>query len=266
VKPDKERDSKQDERESDVETVFAIIKDSLAHLLTKPGIILISTFLALVLWGPKGRPVFTPLFKDWIVGDLGQQNFRLQMLSFGSGVLLLVVVPFVLIKFRFRERLSDYGLGLGDVKLGAAFCGLVLLLSLPLFYFSSRSPQIWAEYPLIYQGMDAAEIKQVFNWSSFLLFEMMYVSFFFVIEFTFRGYMLFGLEQQFGRYTVLIQMLSYTAWHLPKPTGELLGTPVFGFAVAAVTLRLRSVWYVFFAHWLLNIFLDLMILWNRGVI
>ncbi|HEU4386252.1 MAG TPA: CPBP family intramembrane glutamic endopeptidase, partial [Blastocatellia bacterium] len=170
------------------------------------------------------------------------------------------------IKLRFKDKLSSYGLGLGDIKLGAVFFGLVVLITLPLFFFGARSPAMWAEYPLIYQGMDTAQIKEVFTWPSFLTYELIYGSFFFVIEFTFRAYMLFGLEQQFGRYTVLIQMLSYTAWHLPKPTAELLGTPVFGFTVAAVTLRLRSVWYVFLAHWLLNIIIDILILWNRGVI
>jgi hypothetical protein len=61
-------------------------------------------------------------------------------------------------------------------------------------------------------------------------------------------------------------MLSYTAWHLPKPTAERVGTPIWGFATAAVTLRVGSVWYVFAGHWLLNIFLDILILVNRGVI
>ena len=78
--------------------------------------------------------------------------------------------------------------------------------------------------------------------------------------------MLFGLREKFGFYAILIQMLSYTAWHLPKPFPELIGTPLRGFAVAAVTLRVGSVWYVFLAHWLLNIFLDTMILVQRGVI
>src|SRR5262249_49379618 len=97
-------------------------------------------------------------------------------------------------------------------------------------------------------------------------YELIYASFFFIIEFVFRGYMLFGLRERFGLYAILIQMLSYTAWHLPKPVTELIGTPVWGFAVAVVTLRVRSLWYVFLAHWLLNIFLDTMILVNRGII
>ncbi|HEX7452911.1 MAG TPA: CPBP family glutamic-type intramembrane protease, partial [Polyangiaceae bacterium] len=58
----------------------------------------------------------------------------------------------------------------------------------------------------------------------------------------------------------------YTAWHLTKPTTELIGTPIWGFVVAAVTLRLNSLWYVFLAHWLLNMFMDTLILVHLGVI
>ena len=252
--------------EPEVETVFKIIKDSFEHLITKPGIILISVFLLLILWGPKGEPIFKSWFNSWLEADAPHEQLRLQMLSYASGLLLLVVIPCLLIKFRFKESLKSYGLGLGDVRLGLTFVAVLIIISLPLFYFGSRNPQMWVEYPLIYRGMDVAQIRQQFQWHSFLLYELIYASFFFVIEFTFRGYMLFGLRERFGLYVILIQMLSYTAWHLPKPVPELLGTPVWGFAVAAVTLRARSLWYVFIAHWLLNIFLDVMILVNRGVI
>jgi membrane protease YdiL (CAAX protease family) len=74
------------------------------------------------------------------------------------------------------------------------------------------------------------------------------------------------MQDRFGRYAVLFQMLSYTAWHLVKPLPELSGTLLWGFATAAVTLRARSVWYVFIAHWLLNIFMDTMVLFRQGVL
>ena len=58
-----------------------------------------------------------------------------------------------------------------------------------------------------------------------------------MIEFIFRGYLLFGLEGiqdmgvptggrgvegafYFGRYALLIQMFSYIVWHLGKPIPE----------------------------------------------
>jgi len=253
-------------QDPDVQTIVDIIKDSLAQLITKPGIILISVFLLLIVWGPKGEPIFLPLLKGWVEADPSNTQLRIQIVSYTSGVLLLVVTPILLIKLRFKDRLVDYGLGLGDVKLGMVFMGVLIVVCLPFFFFGARNHAMWVEYPLIYRGMDVEQIKQQFTWQSFLCYELIYASFFFVIEFIFRGYMLFGLQERFGLYSVLIQMLSYTAWHLPKPVPELITTPVWGFVVAAVTLRARSLWYVFVAHWLLNIFLDAMILVNCGVI
>lgn len=246
--------------------IFVIIKQTFLELLTKPGIILMSTFVLMILWGPKGSPFFMDWFGEWIHEIPERTGFRTQIVSFVSGFILLIIIPFLIIKFRFKEKLTQYGLGLGNVKLGLQLLGVVLLISIPIFYFGTFDDDMQNEYPMLYQNLDNEEIKAIFSWSSFLLYQLIYLLFFFVIEWVFRGYMLFGLHEKFGRYAVLIQMLSYTAWHLPKPTAELLGTPFWGFGVAAVTLRVGSMWYIFIAHWILNMFLDIMILMHKGVI
>jgi len=252
--------------EPDVETVFKIIKDTWDHLMTKPGIILISAFLLIMIWGPKGIPIFHEWFAEWIGTDPVQAAYRTQLLSYASGLLLGVVIPFLIIKFRFRESLSNYGLGLGNIRLGLVSMAIIIVVCLVPFYFGAKDESMMAEYPMLYQGLSTEQIKANFTWGSFLAYQLIYASFFFVIEFTFRGYLLFGLREKFGLYAVLTQMLSYTAWHLPKPVPELLGTPVWGFAVAAVSLRCGSMWYAFLAHWLLNVYLDIMILVNKGII
>ncbi|MBI5216275.1 MAG: CPBP family intramembrane metalloprotease [Ignavibacteriae bacterium] len=253
-------------QEPDVEKVFQIIGDTLKHFKTKEGIILLSSFLLLVVWGPKGDTILLPLFNQWLMPDQADRAFQLQLVSYSIGLLLLVLIPFLLIHFRFHGRFVDYGLGIGDTRWGWMTFLVIVGISLPLFYFGSMKQDMWKEYPLIYRGLNTDQIKQHFRWNVFLMYELLYASFFFIIEFTFRGYLLFGLKERFGRYAILIQMLSYTAWHLPKPATELVGTPVWGIAVAAVALRVNSLWYVFLAHWLLNVFLDLLILSNRGVI
>ena len=63
----------------------------------------------------------------------------------------------------------------------------------------------------------------------------------------------------FGRYALLIQMLSYTAWHLGKPLPELWGTLIWGLVAGAVAYTTRSLWLVIAAHWLLNVMLDAVI-------
>jgi membrane protease YdiL (CAAX protease family) len=251
---------------TEVLQIFAAIRETWRHLLTKPGIVIMSAFTAIVIWGPKGTPVFSGLFSGWLGSEPGTAALRAQYLSFGSGLVLLVLIPFLLIRFRYRERLTDYGLGLGDWRMGLVFTLILVVVSLGPFIVASRDPSMCQEYPLLYRGLTLAQKQAQFGWGSFLAFELLYTSFFFIIEFIFRGYLLFGLLPQFGEYAVIIQMLSYTAWHLTKPTTELIGTPLWGFVVAAVTLRVNSLWYVFLAHWLLNLLMDTLILVHLGVI
>ena len=66
----------------------------------------------------------------------------------------------------------------------------------------------------------------------------------------------------FGLYAILIQMLSYTMWHISNPTPELIGTIFWGIGVGAVALRVKSVWPIIISHWLLNVIMDTA-LWLR---
>jgi membrane protease YdiL (CAAX protease family) len=245
--------------------VFVIVRETYDHLKTREGIILMSTLLGVMIWGPKGTPIFSEFLTSWLKAIPAEELWRDQILSFITGSVVLVVVPICIIKFVLHERLADFGLGLGNFKLGSALTLVLILVSIPLFCFGSSSESMRVEYPMLYRGLtDAARIQR-FNGGSFVLYEATYALFFLTIEFIFRGYLLFGLSRRFGRYAVLFQMLSYTAWHLVKPLPELSGTLLWGFATAAVTLRARSIWYVFAAHYLLNIFLDCMILHGQGV-
>jgi membrane protease YdiL (CAAX protease family) len=245
--------------------VFAILRDTFNHLKTREGIILMSTLIGVVIWGPKGTPVFSDLLGPWLREIPAEELWREQLVSIMTGFLLLVGAPIMIIKLVFHERLSDFGLGAGDFKLGSALTLILVAVSVPLFWYGTTSDAMRLEYPLLYRGLPGPLRIQQFSWGSFVLFEATYALFFLTIEFIFRGYLLFGLSRRFGTYAVLFQMLSYTAWHLVKPLPELSGTLFWGFATAAVALRARSLWYVFIAHYLLNIFLDCMILHAQGV-
>jgi hypothetical protein len=68
------------------------------------------------------------------------------------------------------------------------------------------------------------------------------------------------------RYALLIQMLSYTAWHLGKPLPEPWGTIIWGLAAGAMAYTIRSIWPIVLAHWLLNVVLDASIVISLGLI
>jgi membrane protease YdiL (CAAX protease family) len=247
--------------------LIGAVLSAFRELLTREGILLWSVVLLLVASGPKAIPLFAPWFRPWLQSsDPLVANWRLQMFSFASGAVLLLAIPLAIIHFGFKQRPRDFGLGLGDRRLGLRFLLIGLIVVIPGAWLASSQPAMQAEYPLLYQGMTSSQIAARFNLGQFALFEILYASFFLTCEFTYRGYMLFGLEPRFGRYAIFIQMLPYVVWHLAKPVPELIGTPILGFVLGAIALRVRSLWYIMLVHWALNIFMDTFILVHRGVI
>jgi hypothetical protein len=257
----------------DVFTIFQIIKNTVIKLKDKTAIILWSSFVLLTLWGKKGSAEL--IFPEkWRASVFPNLAWRDQLVSFATGFILLVVVPCCIIKFRFKERLSDYGLGWPKerVKLGLLALVVTLVIALPFFWLGSLNPEMQKEYPLF--GKEAINA-----WGPFIIYELVYFLFFVTIEFIFRGYLLFGLygiedlealrgvkgikgPLVFGLYAILIQMLAYTMWHIYKPIPEYFGAIFWGVGVAAVALKIRSIWPIIISHWLLNVFLDIL-LWTK---
>ncbi|HWT25095.1 MAG TPA: CPBP family intramembrane glutamic endopeptidase [Solirubrobacteraceae bacterium] len=191
-----------------------------------------------------------------------------EWLSFAAGVVLLVGIPAILIRFVFHESLRDYGLCLPPPdrrRLTLLATVLLLAVSVLPFYVASENDAMRATYPL-YRGEFDGDLD-------FFVYELGYLAFFVAIEFVFRGYLLFGLFRLrdrdappgvsgepgplvFGYYAILVSMLSYTAWHLGKPLLELWGTLVWGLLAGTVALATRTILPIIAVHWLLNVFLD----------
>jgi len=266
----------------DFVTVLKLIWHSaVAAVRERPGQILASAFFLLMVWGFHGNFELLGLVVPGYVGPgvgIGTRPVLIpgipwddELISFWSGAFLVVVVPVLIIRLGFREPLSRYGLGLpppGRRKLAVWTFLTLTLLSLPAFYTGAQNPAMQRLYPFYRPFSSNLE---------FLLYELSYFPFFLAIEFIFRGYLLFGLESIrphhvrpvaggehapvfFGKYALLIQMLSYTAWHLGKPLPELWGTLVWGIAAGATAWAARSIWPVVLSHALLNVFLDYAIL------
>jgi len=267
-------------------TVIKVIWHVLKSFRTeRAGWIIGSAFILLMLWGTHGKvellnvvwPAWPPVTVDPGLGPSLIPGIRWgnELTSWLIGILLLVIIPLLLIKFVFKQPLSKYGLGLppkGRRKLAVVTFVFLVVVSLPAFFIGAGNHEMQLTYPLFRPFMNVGE---------FIVYEVSYLLFFIVIEFTFRGYLLFGLagirdpnvkpdrrDAQFylDRYGLLIQMLSYTAWHLGKPLPELWGTVIWGLAAGATAYTIRSVWPIILAHWLLNVFMDATIVISLGLI
>ena len=181
-------------------TLPKLVWNTLARLFRDPvGIILGSTFVTLMLWGTHGNlelldvvwpgwdgPGSDPAQRGTIVSGIPWDQ---EWVAFWAGVLLVVGIPALIIKFVFRQRLRDYGLGLPPRdrwKLTALATLALFGLSLPFFFAGAQNSAMRAVYPFF---------KDFESDTDFFIYELGYFGFFIAIEFIFRGYLLFGLFQ-----------------------------------------------------------------------
>lgn len=265
-------------------SLLKIIWASIKFFFTeKPGLIILTSILLLFVWGYHGNfDLLKLILPQWSnpgentdtrVPILSWVPWDRELISFWGGALVVVFIPILVITIGFKQPLSDYGLAFprkGKRLMGLwLFLTLVILLAYP-FYIASKDSGMQGVYPFY---------KTFSSTSQFAIYELSYFPFFLAIEFMFRGYLLFGLADNgftitykngaaetffFGRYAILIAMLPYTAWHLGKPLSEMWSTPVWGLVTGAGAYAVRSIWPVLMAHWLLNVFLDAMILAHLG--
>jgi hypothetical protein len=143
-------------------TLFKIIWYSIRNFFKeRPGQIIGSAFILIMLWGFQGKlELLQYILPDWRGPgmDIGNRPqiiagipWDQELISFWLGAFLLVIVPILIIKFGFKQSLSDYGLGLPPKgrRLLALWAFLILtLISIPAFWMSLSDPAMVREYPI----------------------------------------------------------------------------------------------------------------------
>ncbi|HMS66459.1 MAG TPA: hypothetical protein PKD83_14540, partial [Ignavibacteria bacterium] len=113
----------------------------------RPGQIIGSAFLLIMIWGYHGNLELLKLvIPDWSDPgvDIGKRvpilsfaPWDRELISFWGGAALLVFIPMLIIKFGFKQKLSDYGLGLPPKGKRAfavtVFFTLTLLCLIPFY-------------------------------------------------------------------------------------------------------------------------------------
>ncbi|HEX2867868.1 MAG TPA: CPBP family intramembrane glutamic endopeptidase [Ignavibacteriales bacterium] len=172
-------------------------------------------------------------FLYWFLGDFG----------------LLFILPLLIIRFFFREKISFYGLKWGDYSFGVTITAFALIVMLIIVWFISALPSFSQSYPTLFSARD--------NWRVFFLFEGALILYMLAWEFIWRGYMLFALEEKFSYYTVLVQMLPFVILHNGKPVLETFGAILGGVILGILALRTRSVFYGIIIHFAALFSMDL---------
>jgi uncharacterized protein len=163
---------------------------------------------------------------------------RLAHLSYWAlgQVLIYLVIPALVVKLVFGDKLSDYGL-----KLRGMLAGSWVYL---LMYVAIAGPVLWAStrasfqhtYPFYHVEPGAP------FWPRMIVWELLYALQFVSLEFFFRGFMLNGCRRRFGAYSIFAMAIPYCMIHYHKPVLETFGAIAAGVILGYMSLRTRSIW------------------------
>ncbi|MFI5238073.1 MAG: CPBP family intramembrane glutamic endopeptidase, partial [Ignavibacteriales bacterium] len=159
---------------------------------------------------------------------------------FVSDFITLFVLSVIVIKFVLRESLKDYGLQVGELKVGLFFSALFLIAMTTLIWFISATSAFSEKYPHLLSTRN--------SWKEFSIYEVGMMIYMVSWEFIWRGFMLFGLKKKFGYYSVLIQMIPFVILHNGKPVAEAFGAIAGGIALGVLAFRTNSIIYCVIIH------------------
>lgn len=160
-----------------------------------------------------------------------------------------LILPVLIIKFFIKEKISNYGLRIGDYKVGLKITLIYILIMLPLVWFVSSQNSFANVYPHLPSARD--------SWTVFLIYELGLIIYILAWEFVWRGFMLFGLYEKFGLYSIFIQMIPFVILHNGKPMLETFGSILAGLALGILALRTKSIFYCVLAHMSVMFSIDL---------
>ena len=160
------------------------------------------------------------------------------------------LVPISLIKWGFKENLSEYGLGFSGVLSGFKLYFVFLLFMLPLVWILSYTDSFQNTYPFYRVDYNHASIKHLLIWEGFYFLQ------FVGLEFFFRGFMVHALKKQFGLYSILIMMIPYCMIHFGKPLPETVGAIFAGIILGILSMKSNSIWLGVMLHFSVAIAMD----------
>lgn len=161
-----------------------------------------------------------------------------------AGFVLLGVLPLVILLLPANNTtLERVGLGFNQGTGRFAIISILLmsLLIIPVVSYGARKPAIFELYPEI----------RVSRWTGGLIFtEMMtWAVYLLGYEVLFRGVLLFGLAGSLGPVpAVAINVIMYSAAHIPKGKTEALAAIPFGLVLCILTLHSGAIWIAFIVH------------------
>jgi uncharacterized protein len=193
-----------------------------------------------------------------VLSEEAHRDFWKMIFWAGTTIFFYVAIPILVIRWVFKEKISEYGLKWKGAFSFAGFYALAFFLLFPFVVWVSFSPEFQVTYPF-FVPTDRNEMVPYF-----LVWEFFYVAQFFALEFFFRGWMVLGLKKDLGLYSVFVMVLPYCMIHFTKPMPECVGSIFAGVFLGLMTYRTQSVWMGALLHVAVALSMDFLSLWHKG--
>lgn len=224
----------------------------------RPAAVLVTAALALVLPRFFGQeralddyPRLAALFAGLPYPSLHPHVWWALFKLFNYGLL-----PILCIKLVLKQRLSDFGVVWVENRRIIALYASMLLIVAPFVYWASTTNAFLRTYPK-YSGAGES-IPQLVIW------ELAYALQFLMLEFFFRGFLIFSLARYIGGLAVFVMVVPYAMIHLGKPLAECLGSIIAGTVLGTIALRTGSIWGGVAVHCCVAWSMDLLALARTG--
>ena len=175
-------------------------------------------------------------------------------------IVLQLCVPLLFIVAVHRQRLTDYGLGLGDRRFWLPLTALIFAIQIVVVvFYLSNDPAYIRRYPSLDQARQGGAV--------FWIWEGSRVLYMLSWEFLFRGYLLFALARRLGLLACAVQTVPFTLMHIvsAKPISEIYFTIASGLFSGLLSLKSRTVWPVVWLHAAGAVLLDIMLVYGKQV-
>ena len=178
-------------------------------------------------------------------------NYYQNIVWFLTTFLYLFLVPFLSIVFVNRGKFKELSgvffnkpkIGFGLVIPSLVVMFLLILAAVNLF------PQFRSYYPFTKFALTSP--------THFLFYEVCYFLYFIGWEYFFHSFLLFPLEDKFGKAgAILVGLLPFVYLHIGKPVPEVIGSFFAGLFLSVLALETRSFWYGMLLHGLVAVMMD----------
>jgi membrane protease YdiL (CAAX protease family) len=169
-----------------------------------------------------------------------------------------LIIPVLFLKLN-KQKLSSYGLNFKIEKKAFYYFILCFGLMFPATLLFSSQDDFLERYPFYKSPTGTINTNQI-------LWELLYISQFFSLEFFFRGFMVHFLKNKIGIYSILFMTIPYCMIHFGKPYTETLGAIFAGLILGAFSYKSGSIWLGFFLHISVALTMDFAAMYRLGIL